>query len=107
MCIDALENVGPEDWPVVLRGLAMAARSGASLYVTVELTHPDELRKANEAARVAGRPVVEGELDDGVGYHYYPSRARVLRWLRDAGLTIGDEAEADDYWHLLLERASS
>lgn len=104
LCVDAMENVGPEDWPVVLRRLAAAARPGAPLYVTVELADPVEVARAVAAARAAGHPVVEGEVYDGVGYHYYPPRRRVLDWLGASGLAVADERVADEYWHLHLER---
>lgn len=104
VCIDALENVGPEDWPVVASRLAAAVRSGGPLYVTVELADPVAVARAYGEARTAGHPVVPGEDFDGVGYHFYPTRAAVLSWLRGAGLEVLDEAEADEYWHLLLRR---
>jgi ubiquinone/menaquinone biosynthesis C-methylase UbiE len=37
LCVDALENVAPEDWPVVTAGLARVLLPGAPAYVTVEL----------------------------------------------------------------------
>jgi SAM-dependent methyltransferase len=36
MTVDAVENVSPEDWPVVLRNLRRAVRPGGYLYLTVE-----------------------------------------------------------------------
>ena len=105
ICMDALEYVGPEDWPAVVRRLRDAARPGAPLYMTVELANPGDLATAIEAARARGEPVVEGEdlAPDG-GYHYYPRRGQVLAWLADAGLELLDEAEGDFYWHLFLRR---
>jgi 2-polyprenyl-3-methyl-5-hydroxy-6-metoxy-1,4-benzoquinol methylase len=102
VCIDALENVGPEDWATVVTALASAVRAGGPLYVTVELADPTYLARVYEQARAAGHPVVPGEDFDGTGYHYYPDRASVLAWLEGAGLEIVDEDEGDDYWHLLL-----
>ena len=113
ICMDALENVGPEDWPAVVRRLRDAARPGAPLYLTVELTDPGELAAAFEAARARGEPVVDGEnLAPHGSYHHYPRREQVLAWLADAGLEILDETEdelldeteVDSYWHLLLRR---
>lgn len=40
LCVDALENVGPEDWPGVVAGLSTMLRPSAPAYVTVEL--PDQ-----------------------------------------------------------------
>src|SRR5215217_6460794 len=36
MCVDAMENVPPEDWPKVVGNLARALRPGGQLYLTVE-----------------------------------------------------------------------
>jgi SAM-dependent methyltransferase len=36
MCIDAMENVPPEDWPTVVGNLRRALRPGGHLYLTVE-----------------------------------------------------------------------
>jgi SAM-dependent methyltransferase len=89
LCVDALECVAPEDWPVVVAGLAAVLQDQAPAYVTVEL--PD------------------GPLPppvDGGGYHYYPPRDQVRRWLAAAGFAVTDEADADHYWHLLLARTT-
>jgi SAM-dependent methyltransferase len=104
MGIDAMEYVGPEDWPVVLARLREAARPGAYLYLTVELLDEDEVRRDFERARSLGEPVVPGESFDGVGYHHYPEPAAIHRWLDDAGLERIDEGDADEYRHLLLRR---
>ena len=88
LCVDALENVTPEDWPVVAAGLGTVLKDEAPAYVTVEL--PD------------------GPLPppDGAGYHYYPPRDQVRHWLAAAGFAVTDEADADHYWHLLLARTT-
>lgn len=110
MCVDAMEFVPPEDWPVVLQRFRDALHPGGSLYLTVELHTEDELRAANEAARGAGHPVVEGEVlwQDAGGdyYHHHPSMERVRSWLASNGFEIVDEREGpwDEgyaYHHLL------
>jgi ubiquinone/menaquinone biosynthesis C-methylase UbiE len=78
LCVDALENVAPEDWPVVAAGLATVLKDQAPAYVTLEL--PD------------------GPLP--------PPRDQVRRWLAAAGFAVTDEADADHYWHLLLARTT-
>jgi ubiquinone/menaquinone biosynthesis C-methylase UbiE len=78
LCVDALENVAPEDWPVVAAGLATVLKDQAPAYVTVEL--PD------------------GPLA--------PPRDQVRRWLAAAGFAVTNEADADHYWHLLLARTT-
>jgi SAM-dependent methyltransferase len=100
ICVDAMENVGPEDWPVVLDRLRAAARPGAPVWLTVELAPEAAVRAAFDAAVAAGHPVVPGEDFDGVGYHYYPSREQVRGWLAEAGLVLEGEAESESYWHL-------
>jgi SAM-dependent methyltransferase len=100
MCVDAMEFVPPEDWPVVLDRFRQALRPGGSLYLTVELVPDDEVRAANEEARNAGLPVVEGEViwhepDDY--YHYYPPMQQVRAWVTDGGFTIEEEIEGP--WH--------
>lgn len=110
ICVDSIENVGPEDWPVVLERLRAAARPRAPLYLTVELIDEAEVRDAYEAAVTRGLPVVPGEhVEDvgggEVGYHFYPDDDSIRRWLAEAGLEVVDSRDADDYRHLLLRRA--
>ena len=97
LCVDALEYVAPEEWPVVTAGFARVLVDQAPAYVTVEL--PDEPLPPPTDPRQ-----VPGEVTDGGGYHYYPPRDQVRRWLAAAGFTMTDEADADHYWHLLLTR---
>jgi SAM-dependent methyltransferase len=89
LCVDALERVAPEDWPVVAAGLATVLKDQAPAYVTVEL--PD------------GPPPAPADSD---GCHYYPPRDQVRRWLAAAGFAVTDEADADHCWHLLLARTT-
>ncbi len=104
MCVDALKNIGPEDWPVVIANLRHAARPGGHLYVTSEMLDEQEVRAVYESARAAGAPVVPGELFDGVGYHFYPEAAEIHAWFHAAGLERLDEQEGDEYRHFLLRR---
>lgn len=110
MCIDAMEFVPPEDWPVVLERFRRALRPEGRLYLTVERVADDEVRAANEEARRGGLPVVDGEViwhDPDDYYHYYPSLQKVRAWLVEAGFAIEDELEGpweDDayaYHHFL------
>jgi cyclopropane fatty-acyl-phospholipid synthase-like methyltransferase len=103
VCVDAMENVGPEDWPLVLERLTAAGKAHAYLYLTSELPEDDDPHLAVDADDL-GEPIVEGESFDGVGYHYFPDRTHVMRWLDEAGLDLLHEAEADGYRHLLLRR---
>ena len=78
ICVDAMELVFPEDWPVVLAGFGRALRPGGPLYLTVELAAADEIEAAYRQALRDGLPVVPGEWLEGDGYHYYPRRDQVI-----------------------------
>ena len=102
MCVDAMENVFPEDWPPVLANLRRALRPGGLLYLTVELIDERELERAFAEAAASGLPVVRGEhTSRGGGYHYYPSLEQVAAWVREAGLEALEDGQGDDYYHLL------
>jgi ubiquinone/menaquinone biosynthesis C-methylase UbiE len=62
MCVDALEMVPPEDWPVVLDRFRRALRAGGWLYLTVERVPDAAVREATRSARAEGLPIVEGEV---------------------------------------------
>jgi len=102
MCVDAMVNVFPEDWPLVLANLRRALRPGGHLYLTVELLDEQELERVFAEATASGLPVVRGEhTSRGGGYHYYPPLGQVAAWVRDAGLESLDSGVGDDYYHLL------
>ena len=113
MCVDAMEFIPPEEWPVVLERFRAALRPGGWLYLTVELVPQDEIRAANAEARAAGLPVVDGEViwhDPDDYYHYYPGIEQVRTWIVDAGFALEDDAEGpwDEgyaYYHVLARRA--
>ena len=108
MTVDAMENVFPEDWPAVLGNLRRAVRPGGHLYLTVEEVSEAAIDDAFTKLTSRGLPVVRGEVTEGdvAGYHYYPGRHQVARWLEAEGLAVVDQdTEANDgwaYWHLLL-----
>jgi SAM-dependent methyltransferase len=108
MTIDAMENVPPEDWPVVLANLHRAIRPAGHCYLTVEEIAESDIDEAFAAAKLAGLPAVRGEVIEGdvAGYHYYPGRERVLEWLTIAGFEIvAERFDQEDGWgyrHLLL-----
>ena len=108
MCIDAMENIPPEDWPRVVANLRRALRPGGHLYLTVEEVDDQELDAVFAQATALGLPVVRGE-EAREGYHYYPSRDQVAAWLEEAGLQVvaQEYSPGDGYGYLhLLTRAA-
>jgi SAM-dependent methyltransferase len=107
MCIDAMENIPPEDWPRVVANLRRALRPGGHLYLTVEQVDDEELDREFADATARGLPVVRGE-ESRDGYHYYPSREQVGYWLEEGMLVVvaEDYSPGDGYGYLhLLARA--
>lgn len=107
MCIDAMEYVFPEDWPLVLRNLHRAVRGLGLIYLTVEQVGEAEIASVFAEARAEGLPIVYGENLRRGGYHYYPGPDRVSRWLAAEGLEIVDEGVSRgrtyNYHHLLVQ----
>ena len=111
MCVDAMENVFPEDWPLVLANLRRALRLGGHLYLTIELVDAEELERVFAEATADGLPVVRGEhTSRGGGYHHYPSLLQVAAWLSDSGLQAIEDAISlagnYGYYHLLAHAAT-
>jgi ubiquinone/menaquinone biosynthesis C-methylase UbiE len=106
--VDAMENIAPEDWPLVLANLHRAVRPGAVMYLTVEEVDQAEIDQAFQSLSARGLPAVRGEIVEGdvAGYHYYPGREQAAGWLERENLTIVDESfKRDDGWgyrHFLL-----
>jgi SAM-dependent methyltransferase len=109
MTVDAMENVFPEDWPAVLANLRRAVRPGGYLYLTVEEAPETDLDEAFAELSARRLPVVRGEVIEGdvAGYHFYPGRDQVVRWIEAEGLNVVEHAtealEDWGYWHLLLQ----
>ena len=95
MVVDAMENVPPEDWPIVLANLRRALRPGGHLYLTLEEQDEADTASTFQQLSASGAPAVVGEVIEGdvAGYHYYPGRAQALAWIADAGF----EPVAEDY----------
>jgi SAM-dependent methyltransferase len=128
-CIDAMEHVCPEDWPVILRGFREALKPGGVLYFTMASADlwADEVEQAYQRAKERGLPVVFGEVVDEVeeayeqmkalapsavpneladvaAYHYCPWLAQVRAWIGEAGLAIEQEGRGDGYEHLVVRK---
>jgi SAM-dependent methyltransferase len=96
LCIDAMEGVPPEDWPLVIANFRRALRPAGQLYLTVEMTDADWLHKVFRDAADRGLPVVLGEdITRGEEYHFYPSLSQVRDWLAASDFTLIDEAHSD------------
>jgi cyclopropane fatty-acyl-phospholipid synthase-like methyltransferase len=104
LCVDAIENVGPEDWPGVVAGLRGLVRPGGAAYLTVELPDPDDVHDTEDTGGVSTgqAPLVPGEVLSDGAYHYYPSIEGAVAILRDAGFSVDEVVEGDGYAHLLM-----
>jgi SAM-dependent methyltransferase len=108
MTIDAMENVPPEDWPLVLANLHRAVRPNGHLYLTVEEISEADIDAAFTDEQARRLPAVRGEVIEGdtAGYHFYPGRDQVIRWLAAEGLDIvAEDFDQEDGWgyrHLLV-----
>jgi len=111
MVVDAMENVPPEDWPLVVANVGRALKPGGHLFLTLEEQDDAFVDDAHRQLTAAGHPAVRGEVIEGevAGYHFYPGRAQALAWLTDAGFTLVAE-DHDDHgdwgYRLLLLRQS-
>jgi ubiquinone/menaquinone biosynthesis C-methylase UbiE len=107
MCVDAMENVPPEDWPAVLANLHRVLRPEGLLYLTVEEHDQADIDRAYADGAARGLPVVRGEfLFHGSDYHFVPAREQVAEWIAGEGLSVFEEADSPgdgfSYWHLLM-----
>ena len=105
ICMDAMEHISPEDWPLVLANFQRALKKEGYLYFTVEIQDEAEVKAAFEEAQKLGLPVVYGEWVNDEVYHYYPSLEQVREWVQQAGFVILEESEGDGYHHLLMRKA--
>ncbi len=108
ICMDAMENVPPEEWPLVLGNFHRALKPGGLLYFTTETVEnldENELKQAFEKAQAAGLPVVYGENPDEDVYHYHPSNELVRESTRQAGFKVLKDANGEIwYFHLLAKK---
>jgi len=130
ICMDAMEHICPEDWPVILSKFHQALKPKGVIYITVDALELDDYRESYERAKAKGLPVVYGEVVDELDeayaeamalepldlntlsyeradhtvYHYKPSMEQVRIWYDQAGFTIEDEATTDEYVHVLARK---
>jgi 2-polyprenyl-3-methyl-5-hydroxy-6-metoxy-1,4-benzoquinol methylase len=133
-CIDAMEHIGPEDWPGILRRFREALKPGGVLYFTacIAEAYQDKVKQAYKRAKAHGLPVVFGEVADEVEqgfqfflnyedvfdipeaalgewadvavYHYYPSLEQVRAWIGEAGLVMEEEGTGNEYEHFMASK---
>jgi len=107
ICMDAMENVPPEDWPLILGNFHRALKPGGYLYFTAETAEnadEDEIKEAYEKAKRAGLPIVYGEVPEEEVYHYHLTNGQVRDWVRQAGFTILKEGDGEIWYHHVLAR---
>jgi SAM-dependent methyltransferase len=108
ICMDAMENVPPEDWLPVLGNFQRALKPRGYLYFTAETIEnldENEIREAFERAQQAGLPVVYGEYPDEEVYHFHPTNQQVREWTQQAGFEIIKEANGEIwYYHILVRK---
>jgi 2-polyprenyl-3-methyl-5-hydroxy-6-metoxy-1,4-benzoquinol methylase len=106
VCMDAMENVFPEDWLLVLNNFHQALKAQGYLYFTVELADEKEIENAYLAGKQLGLPVVYGEWAHESGYHYYPLIEQVKKWIQQARFILVEEGEGDGYYHFVVRKES-
>jgi 2-polyprenyl-3-methyl-5-hydroxy-6-metoxy-1,4-benzoquinol methylase len=108
ICMDAMENVCPEDWSLVLSNFHRALKPSGYLYFTVETIEnadENEIKQAFEKAQQAGLPVVYGEVPEDESYHYHPTNQQVTAWTRQAGFEILKAGDGEIwYYHILVRK---
>ena len=108
ICMDAMENVPPEDWTLVLGNFHRALKQHGYFYFTVETIEnadENEIQQAFERAQQAGLPVVYGEYPDEEVYHFHPTSQRVREWTQQAGFEIVKDGDGEIwYYHILVRK---
>ena len=106
LCIDALEFISPEEWPLVLGNLCRAIEPNGYFYFTIETVDEKATESAFATGKQMGLPMVYGETYEE-HYHYYPKIERVKWWGEQAGFSPVEEAEELISWtchHFLMRK---
>jgi cyclopropane fatty-acyl-phospholipid synthase-like methyltransferase len=125
ICMDAMEHICPEDYPMILRGFQKALKPDGVLYFTVDRAEAADfdLEAYYERAKAMGLPVVFGEVADEAAYqsameqpevsgkqadiavyHYYPPLEKVHEWIAQAGLAIEEEGAGSGVHHFVVKK---
>lgn len=101
LCMEGVNLLPPEDWPLAVSGFRRSLRPGGWLYINVEIIPVLTLKEMYEASRQRSEPIRFGEWVDEDGYHFYPMNHQVSSWLAEAGLTIRLMKTGDGFMHIL------
>ncbi len=104
MCIDAMENVFPEDWNEVLHHFNRALKDNGILYFTVEIISKEEKDEAYQLGKELNVPLVYGEFVHEGGYHYYPEIDVVKKFLKGNSFYIIEERISEGYHHFIVQK---
>lgn len=99
-----MENIFPEQWPLVLNNFYRALKREGYLYFTVETISEDETKEAFQKSLELGFPVIEGEYAHEGGYHYYPAIEDVKVWIKDIGFNMIKEGVSEGYYHFIVKK---
>ena len=103
VCIDAMEWVLRDDWPIVLAGFNSVLTSGGYAYLTIEIPGAHERR---ELSQPPAEGAVPGEIRVHDWYNHFPSANAVARWVVDADFDLEYQMEGEYYWHIILRKRS-
>lgn len=123
ICMDAMEHICPEDWPVIVGNFSAALKPGAPLYLTADQREETEIQTCYQRALALGLPVVYGEIADEVEsayqhaletgevgdqcvYHYIPPLEQIQAWFAQAGLAIIAVDSGSEYQHIIAVKSN-
>lgn len=104
MCIDAMEWIGREDWPVVLDGFRRVLRPGGWAYLAIEIPEDKDIEMM--AGPVPAEQVRGEIVGDSGFYAYFPGADAIAEWLAEAGFVVRSELHGEGYRHLILQSAT-
>ncbi len=100
VCVDAMEWVMSDDWPLVLAGFKSVLVSGGYVYLTIEIPGEEETRELS-LPPIEG--AVHGEIRVHSWYNHFPRKETVVGWVSEAGFEMDFEMFGEYYWHVILQ----
>lgn len=104
MCVDAMEMVFPEEWPLVLQRFSIALHEHGFLYLTAAVLSKKALEVAYLAGQRLGLPLIYGEFAHHGGYNYYPDDEQVRTWFAETRFTLLEGTEGGKYRHYVARK---